>query len=147
MLQILGTLLVRLSACLLVLRMPPVGHTKQLHTRAIYMLMAFFIFISTASFFLLCFECIPIEGLWDQSLNASCIPKESWTTIQKVDGSKSMSTRGDLCLRFVLTKTSLRNCHELFDCQSPINFSTEPSDSSKRKVGSHDYCLLSLWVS
>lgn len=89
MLQILGTLLVRLSCCLLVLRMPPVGHTKQLHARAIYFLMVFFVLISTASFFLLCFHCTPIQGLWDKTLHARCIPMKTWDLVQKVDGSKS----------------------------------------------------------
>ena len=91
MLQILGTMLVRLSACLLVLRMPPVGHTKQLHARAIHMLMVFFVLISTASFVLLCFQCTPIQGLWDNSLHARCIPMKTWDLIQKVDGSKSLA--------------------------------------------------------
>ena len=91
LLQILGTLLVRLSACLLVLRMPPVGHTKQLHARSIYLLMVFFVLISTASFFLLCFHCTPMQGLWDRVLDARCIPMETWNLIQKVDGSKSLS--------------------------------------------------------
>lgn len=88
MLQILGTLFVRLSACFLVLRMPPVGRTKQLHARAIYMLMVFFVLVSTASFFLVCFQCMPIEGLWDRSLHARCIPLETWHMITEVDGSK-----------------------------------------------------------
>ena len=89
MLHILGILLVRLSACLLVLRMPPVGETKQRHDRAIRMLMVIFIVISATSFFLLCFQCTPIEGLWNQSLHARCIPMQTWDTIQKIDGSKS----------------------------------------------------------
>lgn len=86
MLQTLGTLLVRLSACLLVLRMPPVGHTKQLHARAIHMLMVFFVLISAASFLLLCFHCTPIESLWDRTVHARCISMQTWCTIQKVDG-------------------------------------------------------------
>lgn len=90
MLQMVGTMLVRLSACLLVLRMPPVGRTKQLHTRAIYMLMVFFVVIPTASFFLVCFRCLPIEGLWDKSLHARCIPIETRRVISWVDGSKSL---------------------------------------------------------
>lgn len=57
------------------------------------MLMIFFVAISTASFFLLCFQCSPIEGLWDRSLRARCVPVETWDVIQKVDGSKSWTFR------------------------------------------------------
>ena len=92
MLQTIGTLLVRLSCCLLVLRMPPVGHTKQLHARAIYLLMVLFVLISTASFLLLCFRCTPIEGLWNKSIDARCIPTRTWDLIQKVDGSKLLAS-------------------------------------------------------
>lgn len=88
MLQILGTLLVRLSCCLLVLRMPPVGHTKQLHARAIYILLMIFVIVSTVSFLLLCFQCTPLQGLWNNRLHAHCIPTEIWHVIQTVDGSK-----------------------------------------------------------
>ena len=94
MLQILGMLLVRLSACLLVLRMPPAGHTRQLHSRAINMLMAFFVVVSAAAFFLMCFRCTPIEGLWDKSLDARCIAQNTWFKIKTVNGSKSPSIRG-----------------------------------------------------
>lgn len=146
MLQVLGTLLVRLSACLLVLRMPPVGHTKQLHALAIYLLMVLFSVVSATSFFILCFQCTPIQGLWDKSLHARCIPMETWNTIQIVDGSKSRALV-DTLINFVLTKNSLRSHHELPDCQSPLHLFTQPSDSSEGEVGSPDNRLLSLWVS
>ena len=89
MLQIFGTLLVRLSSCLLVLRLPPIGHPKQLHARAIYTLMVSFVLISTASFFLLCFRCTPTEGAWDKSIHAHCIPFGTWDLIQEIDGGTS----------------------------------------------------------
>lgn len=146
MLQILGTLLVRLSSCLLVLRMPPVGHTKQLHARAIYMLMAFFLIISTASFFVLCFQCMPIQGLWDESLHARCIPKETRGMIQKVFGSKSWGVE-DTFSGFLLTKHSLRYRHQFPDCQSPLDLLTQPPNSFEGEVGSPDDRLFGLCVS
>lgn len=146
LLQTLGTLLVRLSACLLVLRMPPVGHTKQLHARAIHMLMVFFVLISTASFFLLCFHCTPIESLWDRTIHARCISMQTWCTIQKVDGSKSWAFMNAIP-QSLLTGSSLPSSHELPDCQSPVRLLTKPPDSSEGEVGSHDHCLLSLLVS
>ena len=115
MLQNCGTLLVRLSACLLVLRMPPVGQTKQPHARAIHMLMVVFVVVSTASSFLLYFQCIPLEGLWDRSIHARCIPLKTWSMIQKVDGCKSYVSI-DLFSNFLLNKASLRSRHELHDC-------------------------------
>ena len=114
MLLIVGTLLVRLSACFLVLRMPPVGRTKQRYARAIYMLMVFFVLISTASFFLFSLQCTPIEGLWDKSLHARCIPAKTWDMIQKINGSKSFAYTISF-FKKMLTKKSPRSCHELSD--------------------------------
>lgn len=145
MLQIFGSLLVRLSCCLLVLRMPPVGHTKQLHARAIYLLMVFYVLISTSSFFLLCFRCTPIQGLWDSSTHARCIPTQTWDLIWKVDGSMLPAPYN--LPRILLTMNSFRNCYEFLDRQSSVHLLAQPSDSSKRQVGSPNDRFPGLWVS
>ena len=146
LLQVIGTLLVRLSACLLVLRMPPAGHTKQLHARAIYLLMAFFCLVSTASFFIMCFRCTPVQGLWDTSLHARCIPIKTWDTIQKVSGSESLAFVNNQ-IYFALIKNSLRSRHELPDCQPPLYLFTQPPDQFQGEMGGPDHRPLSLWVS
>ena len=94
LLHILGMMLVRLSACLLVLRMPPVGQTKQRYARVIYVFMAVFVIISTVSFLLVCFHCTPIQGSWDRSVHARCIPMETWNDLQTAIGG--MSFRFDI---------------------------------------------------
>ena len=146
MLQIIGILLVRISACLLVLRMPPVGETKQRHARAIYLLMVFFIVISTASFFILCFQCTPIEGLWNRSLHAHCIPVKTWDLFQRIDGGKSLASL-NASSKSLLTMNSFRSHHELHDCESSIHLHTQPANPSEREMGSHDDNPPSLWVS
>ena len=53
----------------------------------------------------------------------------------------------DSLSEFLLTNNSLRNRHELSDCQSSLHLPTQPPDLSKEEMGSHDDRLLSLWVS
>ena len=143
MLQIFGTLLVRISSCLLVLRMPPVGQPKQLHARAICALMMSFVLISTASFFLLCFRCVPTEGAWDSSLHAHCIPFGAWDVIQKIDGGRSRLFFIDNDPeRLLIADTVFEVVMNLLTASLPLIFLLHTQTSPKEKWGVITIALL-----
>ena len=136
MLQIFGTLLVRISSCLLVLRMPPVGQPKQMHARAIYTLMVSFVLISTASFFLLFFRCVPTEGAWDKSLHAHCIPFGTWDVIQKIDGGTSWLFFIDNDPeRLLIADTVFEVVMNFLTASLPLIFLRHPPTCLKKKWG------------
>ena len=50
--------------------------------------MVFFAIITTATFICVCFQCIPIQGFWDKSINARCISLLVIAKINEAHGGK-----------------------------------------------------------
>lgn len=84
MLLTLGSGLVRISVCLFALRLVPT--TKTSYRRWIWGLLTFCTIISIGDFLAQCFQCIPLLGLWDESVNARCFPPADMTKIAQVQG-------------------------------------------------------------
>ena len=83
-LHTIGTLLVRVSVCLFVLRLVPPTHQE--FYKYTYILIAFFAVISTATFMLILLACIPIQGTWDKEIKARCIARSTLEIIVKTQG-------------------------------------------------------------
>ena len=48
--------------------------------------MIFFTLITVAAFLTICFECIPIEGIWDKSIKAGCVSLNNVDIINRLQG-------------------------------------------------------------
>ncbi|CAD6591213.1 MAG: hypothetical protein ASARMPRED_005264 [Alectoria sarmentosa] len=81
-----GTFFVRISVCLFILQLLP--FTKRFFRWWTYGLMVFFAIITTATFICVCFQCIPIQGFWDKSINARCISLLVIAKINEAHGGK-----------------------------------------------------------
>lgn len=77
----IGTFLVRVSVCLLVLRIVPPTHRE--YFKYTYIFLAFFAVMSTATLLSILLACIPIQGTWDRETKARCIPPLDLTIIAK----------------------------------------------------------------
>lgn len=86
MLHTIGTYFVRVSVCLFVLRLVPLAHRT--FYKGTYLLMGFFTAVTLATFLAMCLECIPIQGHWDKSIKAKCIPLQDVGIIAKVQGGE-----------------------------------------------------------
>lgn len=86
-LHTIGTLLVRVSMCLFVLRLVPPTHRE--FFKYTYALIAFFAVISTATVLLILLQCIPIQGAWHKDVRARCIPRADLSIIAKTQGGFS----------------------------------------------------------
>ena len=51
-----------------------------------YGLMVFFAVTAMATFLSMCFQCIPIRGIWDETINAHCISTAATTKINQASG-------------------------------------------------------------
>lgn len=80
-----GTLFVRVSVCLFVLRLVPTTETS--YRRWIWVLLVFNFIVSLAAFLGFCFQCIPLSGLWDHSIKAQCFPRIDMTKTAQFQGS------------------------------------------------------------
>ena len=118
MLQTVGTFFVRTSVALLVLRMPPVGHSKQLHSRWIYILMVFFGIVSAVTILVLGFQCVSI-GDWEFSLEGSCVGQTNMEDVLRAIG-------GGFKDFFVHTRNTVHTWHS-FDNRHGLSLRQPPS--------------------
>lgn len=70
-LYIPGSALIKISACLFLLRIMAHGTSKALRW-AVYILMAVIVVLSLATGFTIIFRCLPVEGGWDPRIRAKC---------------------------------------------------------------------------
>ena len=83
-LHTVGTCLVRISVCLFVLRLVPSTH-REFYTYT-YVLIAFFVVITVATFMLILLGCVPIQGTWDREVKARCISRSAISVIARTQG-------------------------------------------------------------
>lgn len=73
--------------CLFVLRLVPSTHPE--YHKYTYVLIALFAVITTAAFMLILFACVPIQGTWDKTIEARCIPRSTLSIIAKTQGGSA----------------------------------------------------------
>ena len=83
--QDVGTVLVRISVCLFVLRLVPA--TQKSYIRWIWALVIFNVVVTLAVFLAFCLQCRPFSALWDHSVAARCIQRAEMTKIAQFQGS------------------------------------------------------------
>jgi len=86
MLNIMGTLLVRISVCLFILRLVPAD--RKSYCRWIYGFIGLFTAMSLATCLAFTFECIPMQGLWNKNVHAHCFGQSNVAVIAQVQGGK-----------------------------------------------------------
>lgn len=84
MLLTASTGFVRISVCLFILRLVPA--TKMSYRKWTWGLLTFCTLTSLGAFLAQCFQCIPLSGLWNQSVEARCFPPADMTKIARAQG-------------------------------------------------------------
>ena len=90
MLLTVGTAVVRISVCLLVLRL--ILAFQASYRTWLWVLLAFCTIASIADFLAQSFQCIPIPGLWNKSIRARCFPPTHMTMVARIQGGSAAIT-------------------------------------------------------
>ena len=69
--------------------------------------MTFFTFIALAVILSLCLQCIPVQGIWDRSVNAHCLSPVITTRINEASGGQYSTKMSSSVIAYLRTAISV----------------------------------------
>lgn len=130
LLYIPGSALIKISACLFLLRIMAHGTRRALRL-AVYFLMAVILILSLATGFTIIFRCIPVAAGWDIRIHGKCL---SYAQILRIGYAQGGENRRIACVIhrfFFLNCSSLVDHHRLRLCRLSHHHPSKTSGQPK----------------
>ena len=109
----IGVFFVKLSVCLFILRM--IAGTHKLMKRALLSIITILTLLMLGNVLVICFQCIPLEAVWNPAIPARCMPAPDLSKSSKAFNCRSSSP---VMLTVAHHEFSLWRCNGLHLCDA-----------------------------
>lgn len=146
LLYIPGSALIKISACLFLLRIMAHGTSRALRL-AVYFLMAVILILSLATGFTIIFRCLPVKAGWDIRIHGKCFSYAQILRIGYAQGGENQKSAHIIYRFFFLNCSSLVDRHRLRLCRLSHHHPSETPSQPSTQAGSMGYHGLRSTVS